>query len=276
MESPMNYYEERKQAKIERLRRYAANKERIAAANGFDILHESNSGIPFGQPILVGHHSEGRHRRHLARLNARIDKGMQASKDAERLSQAADIAESRTDIDSDNPEAPQLIAERLAKLEKLQVNNRTMNKLVKKCKGDVKVLTELIKTAFPEFKEPHLTASNLLTPDFAGRIGIPDYVSTNLAAKIRRYKKRQESIKVVQSGFEPFEINKIKIELINGQVQIYFGYKPCEATRTALKRSPLAFKWSYTQERWVRKHTETTCGEWFMSELKRVLGEAKI
>src|SRR5450759_4941326 len=53
--------------------------------------------IPFGQPILVGHHSEGRHRRDLAKINSLHDKAHVAY-EAEREARArADTASHTTD-----------------------------------------------------------------------------------------------------------------------------------------------------------------------------------
>lgn len=39
--------------------------------------------IPMGQPILVGHHSEGYHRRHIGRMNSNMEKGLEELKKAE-------------------------------------------------------------------------------------------------------------------------------------------------------------------------------------------------
>lgn len=41
--------------------------------------------IPFGQPILVGHHSEKRHRRHLEKMDRHGFKGLEEHRKAERL-----------------------------------------------------------------------------------------------------------------------------------------------------------------------------------------------
>ncbi|HAO14890.1 MAG TPA: hypothetical protein DDE71_04930, partial [Tenacibaculum sp.] len=46
-------------------------------------LSESATGIPFGQPILVGHHSEKRHRRTIEKAHRAMDKCLEESKKAE-------------------------------------------------------------------------------------------------------------------------------------------------------------------------------------------------
>jgi hypothetical protein len=57
----MNAYEEKQQARVERYEALA-EKHRAAADAACNRAHEMASIIPFGQPILVGHHSEGRDR----------------------------------------------------------------------------------------------------------------------------------------------------------------------------------------------------------------------
>ena len=53
----MNDYEEKKQARIERIKE-AARKKRELANLKYNSASNSAKSIPFGQPILVGHHSE--------------------------------------------------------------------------------------------------------------------------------------------------------------------------------------------------------------------------
>lgn len=64
-----------------------------ASTAAWDRAHEMGSIIPFGQPVLVGHHSEGRDRRYRARIGAKMDKAVeldQESRDAERRAAAAE------------------------------------------------------------------------------------------------------------------------------------------------------------------------------------------
>ena len=55
-------YRERRLAKAERLREWAEKRQAKSAA-AFKGVHTIADGIPFGQPILVGHHSERHARR---------------------------------------------------------------------------------------------------------------------------------------------------------------------------------------------------------------------
>lgn len=53
---------------------------------------EIGSHIPFGQPILVGHHSERGHRRDIARINSGYDKGYEALAEATEAQRKADAS----------------------------------------------------------------------------------------------------------------------------------------------------------------------------------------
>jgi hypothetical protein len=56
--------------------------------------------IPFGQPILVGHHSEARHRRDLAKIDTNMRKGIEAHSEAQAAAAAAERARAATAGDS--------------------------------------------------------------------------------------------------------------------------------------------------------------------------------
>lgn len=76
---------ERKLTRAERYEGYAEN----ATARSETRLNAASSiadAIPLGQPILVGHHSERRHRRDLDRIDTNMRKGIEESKKAEHFS----------------------------------------------------------------------------------------------------------------------------------------------------------------------------------------------
>lgn len=273
----MSIFEAKRQARIDRLRARAAKLRAFAKGKDFSLFSESRSGIPLGQPILVGHHSERRHRRHLERLNRLVEKGYDALKRAEELEQRAAAAEGNSIIQCDDPEAGRKIADMIKDLEAKREQLKLLNSLTRRSQRRVNALAELL------FEHPDVPALNkadalsmatkLLTPDFAGRVGIPSYVLVNLGANIRRLKQRQEQLPKIQEGFESFTVGDIKVEYVDGQIQIEFPWKPDEPTRTRLKQ--LAFKWSRYSSRWVRKHTATTAGTYFKMELLAALREAK-
>ena len=76
--------QERAKRKAEKLSGYAHNAiKRSNEAYKRSDLSESATGIPFGQPILVGHHSEKRHRRTIEKAHRAMDKCLEESKKAE-------------------------------------------------------------------------------------------------------------------------------------------------------------------------------------------------
>lgn len=290
-------YAEKKAARIERLRARAEKKREFANNNDLSLFGEEKSGIPLGQPILVGHHSEKRHRKHLERIENRVRKGYEAADEAERLEERAAAAENRTAIDSDNPEALRLIDEKIAKLEKKIEHAKRINSLLRKhpnidqaieffkkvidsgaaCKTEREEVTFIYEYLSSRRNFYHSDNTRLW---YLG--------TTNANAEIRRLKKRRAELAIVQdsSKFEPFEIHigdggppelirTIYVELKDGQVQVEFPFKPNEETRKALKTSPLALKWSSYSKRWVRKHTASTAVKWWREELIKVLKGAK-
>ena len=56
---------------------------------------EEHTGIPMGQPILAGHHSERRHRRAIEKTDASMRRGMEHSAKAKQHQSAADTIRSR-------------------------------------------------------------------------------------------------------------------------------------------------------------------------------------
>ena len=110
-----NEYEARRAARIERMRRAAERKDREAKARLAEV--DKLVGVMSGQPILVGHHSEKRHRRDVERMDANMRKGLDLSLAADELRRRASAAEDASAISSDDPEAQRKIRDRIAELE---------------------------------------------------------------------------------------------------------------------------------------------------------------
>jgi hypothetical protein len=83
-EGEVDYSEERAERLTERAGKHEAHAE-AARRRGESI----SGGIPLGQPILVGHHSEKRHRRDIERIHGAIEKEMEHRGTAEELRQKA-------------------------------------------------------------------------------------------------------------------------------------------------------------------------------------------
>lgn len=270
----MNAYEERKAAKIERIKARIDKKRDFASKNDLSLYGESKSGIPMGQPILVGHHSERRHRRHLERIENKVRAGYEASNQADRLEERLESIENRKAIDSDNPDATLLVQSKIDILENQRERNKTINQLVKQaCKmpNSTAALAKMMCEAFPnDYKDDAATiviASKLMTPDSLHGVGIPSWWFTNTSAEIRRLKKRLDDLKQLENGWERIEFKGGLVEQMDGRILIYFDEIPSEDFRQKLKRSPFVFKWSPSVGAWSRKHTPTTQSQYFRKQL---------
>lgn len=111
--------QERAQRKADKLNGYARNAERRSdEAYKKADLSEKATGIPFGQPILVGHHSERRHRRTIEKADNAMRKSIEESDKAEAYSQRAEYWERMAEkIDLSMPESLEYFRYELEKAE---------------------------------------------------------------------------------------------------------------------------------------------------------------
>ena len=206
--------------------------------------------IPFGQPILVGHHSEQRDRNYRKRAGAKIDKAMHERDKASYYEDRARAAENNTAIYTEDPEAIIKLKEKIEKAEKVQEIMKAANKIVrKKSLSDDEKIIEISKIdGISESK-----AKELLMPDFCGRFGFPDYALTNNNANIRRMKQRLIKLEKISTQ-ETTEIKigevTIRDNVEDNRVQIFFLGKPSEEIRSFLKTN--GFRWSRFNAAWQR------------------------
>ena len=105
-----------------RAERMGARAERASAEadRRFGTADAIGSGIPFGQPILVGHHSERRHRAALDKIHSNMDKGVEAHQESQR----AEAARARAERAASGDVNPDALARRIdtneAELRKIQ------------------------------------------------------------------------------------------------------------------------------------------------------------
>ena len=200
--------------------------------------------IPAGQPILVGHYSERRHALDKSH-NAMV---MGLEKKAEYYQARARAAERNTAIFSDDPDAGEKLVEKIERLKKRQELMKAANLFVRK--NNVEALLNL------GFSESQV--SELVKPDFMGRMGFPDYVLTNNSANIRRLEKRLKEIRNLESATTlDITINDIRIvdNVEANRTQIFFPNIPSISVRAALKRS--GFRWSPSEGAWQRHLSPT-------------------
>jgi hypothetical protein len=77
---------------------------------------EATAGIPFGQPILAGHHSQRRHERALERADTKMRKAAEHSDMAARHAQAAKTIRAQLDasVYDDDADAIDCLRARIA------------------------------------------------------------------------------------------------------------------------------------------------------------------
>jgi type II secretory pathway component GspD/PulD (secretin) len=237
-------YEEKRQARIEGLKR-AGSRARTAGRQRVERAHEMAQAIPFGQPILVGHHSETRDRNYRGKIENGFRAGFAEIERADQLEARAAAAEANTAIFSDDPNAVEKLEDKLARLEKRQEVMTAANKLVRK--GDREGLAEM------GFSEDRI---NRLFAPVMGRPGFQTFELTNNGANIRRIRERVEYLKRhAQDQNQESEVNGVKIvdNADENRVQIFFPGKPDESTRAALKSH--GFHWTPSLGCWQRQRS---------------------
>lgn len=207
-------YEAKRQARYNRLLTAAERAEKDGTALR-DQAHNMASVIPLGQPILVGHYSEGRDRRYRERIRNKYRRGFELQQRADELRARAEAIEKNRAIFSDDPDAVEKLTEKIKRLQERQDLMKKANALVRK--EDRKGLRAL------GFSDSQI--ENLFTPDFCGRLGFPDYALTNNNANIRRLKQRAEQVERRQAMEDKTEeIEGIKIEYSPSENRIRVRY----------------------------------------------------
>jgi len=232
--------EARKESREDRARAASQRADQLAAT-----ARKMADVIPFGQPILVGHHSERRDRAYRGRIGAKMDKAVDEFKKASYYQEKAACV-GRGGIASDDPDALHKLAEKLEKAERLQVVMKTVNKALRA--GDDQALAAL------DFSPKQI--EELKRPDFGGRVGFASYQLTNNNAEIRRLKARIEDLKSLRAGPGiEHDHEDFSVTVDEGRVVIDFKHgKPTAEARKIAKDA--AFKFSRSRGgAWVRKAT---------------------
>jgi hypothetical protein len=176
-------YRDRREARADRLEGWA-DKRAAKATAAFETADSMASVIPFGQPIMVGHYTEGRDRRYRARIGSNMDKGIAHSRKAEEMSsKAANIrAAAEHAIYSDDEDAIERLKERIDDLEAERDRIKRYNATCRKGQRDASILT-------PE--QVNSLVSMLRHAPYQSKNGeFPSYALTNLSSNINRQKKR--------------------------------------------------------------------------------------
>ncbi|MBU2821271.1 MAG: DUF3560 domain-containing protein [Acidithiobacillus caldus] len=243
-----NPYEEKQKARQERYRALA-EKTRAKALARLDQARRMAEIIPFGQPILVGHHSEHRDRRYRARIHDTFGKGF-------TLLDKADYYQARAErisnaISADDPEAMQKLKEKLEGLKKSQEMMKAANAVIRKFQTPEERKAGLERIGFSRSQ-----AEKVLAPDFAGRVGFPPYALSNNQANIRRIEERIKGLEKAASLEDrttEFAWGTVRENKAINRIQFLFEEKPDNAVRTLMKKS--GFRWAPSEGAWQRQWT---------------------
>lgn len=149
----MATYRERRLAKAERLREWADKRDNKAAIHS-QAASEYIANTPLGQPVLVGHHSENRHRRQIERFNhnmqASIDNGDKASEMRQRAENIEDAANRA--IYDDDLDAIERLQEKIDKINDNKARILAFNKTCRRGQPDTGLLTEELRERYVELK----------------------------------------------------------------------------------------------------------------------------
>lgn len=254
---PRDRYEERQEARKQRLLDRAA-KARAEAARAEEAANRVASFIPLGQPILVGHHSEKRHRRDLDRIDRGLRRSREERAHAQELERRAD-AVGTAGVSSDDPEAVPKLRVKLDELERAQERRKAVNAAWRTAgKPDPAAAEAWCKVA----------EVSGLSADDVGKIRLemarvrgwqpntppfPTYAVSNAAAEIRRVKTRIAELQQAAGAVrvdEDHAVCRLIEDPADNRVRLVFPGKPADSVRALLKR--FGFRWSPQAGAWQR------------------------
>lgn len=248
--------EEYENKRLERVNRFneLSEKAEVQSRQARQVSDKISSFIPFGQPILCGHHSEGKHRRDLKRIQNNMDKSIELSKKAEYYKNKAETILNNNSIRQDDPEAIQKLKEKINKLEKNNEKIKDLNAKLRKFKTLSNAEKEVSKLPDENPDKPYfikmLSHKNFyaMPPE---RINAYYLDTVSNTAEIKRLQDRIKQLENKQSiGEVEKQINGItlKVDQNLNRVMLFFPDIPSVDTRSKLKHS--GFKWSPNNKAW--------------------------
>ena len=243
----MNSYEQKRADRAERLRSRAA--KLATEADSRLAADRSKLDAMAGTPVLVGHHSEKRHRRDLEKMQRNTEKAIGAHKESERLKGAAHAAENNTSISSDDPDAIEKLRAKLTEVAYQHAGAKAINKVLRGVKSTEEATAKLNAAAL--MLSPSALA-NLSKPDEFGHWGVPAYKLTNLNAEAKRIRARIDELEKRAATPERGQvaIGDVTIEESDNRVRMHLPGKPAAEWIAELKRN--GFRWSPSLTAWQR------------------------
>lgn len=245
----MNTFEQQRQSRIARMES-RADRARGMAARIEQSARKRAEIIPFGQPILIGHHSETRDRNYRGRITRDFDRAARLRAYADECDRRAAAAERNTAVFSDDPNAPAKLREKLAEREERQRQMKKINAAWRKA-GKAGLLTcgltdaqadsmvAGIERAYSWEKQPY-----------------PAYMMTNNNAEIRRIKQRliEADAKALQADREDESQTREGVTITrayaHNRLRLRFPGRPAPELIHALRAH--GFRWAPSEGCWQR------------------------
>lgn len=269
-------HESRKAARITRYENLIKKHQHLANER-YKRYQSISSCIPLGQPILVGHHSERRHRADLKRIDHSMRKLSEHHDKAEYYKTKLESLLNNNNIYSSDEDAInkleirlKLIVDKIEAFKQFNINWKSKGleeayKLWPFRRDIVESIVDCHKWTWNDEKGQREPIDRRI---------LPSYVLTNLNAKLKRYEDKLQSLKSIKEMDAAvwFESDAVKAVVEDARINVYFNEKPNEQTRMRLKRSPIALKWSPSRSVWTRLITPSTPVRHIKSALVEVLG----
>ena len=235
-------FAERRAGRLARLQARARQKSREAEEH----LNRSGRNLPDnGQPILVGHHSEHRHRRAIERSHSAMQRSVDADKEAKELLAQARGAASQRAISADDPDALPKLKQRLARLTRQR-----------KAWLDANAASRSSKPR-PALKALGFTNEETIRTLIRDR-GFPAYFLTNSGAEVRRLTKRISELEERrhQPVPAPVTVGEYTAEWVAKDNRVTVSGPPPKSQAEKRRRSkllrPAGFVFADSEDRWQR------------------------
>ena len=185
----MATYRERREARADRLEGWADKREQRGEAT-VARAREMGAGIPFGQPVLLGHYSAGRDMRYRERIGSTYDRGFEDLRKADEMGRKAESirAAAARSVYSDDADAIERLTERIAGLEAERERVKAYNASARKGAPDVSLLDDRQREALESCRRHQ--------PGYLERRKgqMPSYVLSNLSGNITKQRQRLEQL----------------------------------------------------------------------------------
>ena len=230
----MNEYQQRIEEKREKM---LARADRLEAqATHLDKRARQMSNCMNGQPILVGHHSEKRHRRDIKRRDGWDRKSIECYNEAKELRRrAGGLGEHG--IASEDPEAVLKLRDKIAQLEEDQARRKELNKTWRTAGKPRPGETRESNEAWAEWVKttglgPGGQAQLARGFEHYQNAPFPNWQLSNANANLRRYRQRLEALQR-EAQREPTDDVELEHFTVSenteeGRLQVFF---PARTTR---------------------------------------------